>query len=119
MFSALRLADRWLTAAELLPLDLRGALVVLSACDSARTHALAGNELLGMARAVLGAGAATLVASQWPADDEATACLMDSFYEHVTLGLPPAEALCRSKRALRREWEHPYYWAAFEVLGAP
>ena len=119
MFSSLRLADRWLTAAELLPLDLRGALVVLSACDSARAHALAGNELLGMARAVLGAGAATLVASQWPADDEATASLMDSFYEHVTRGLPPAVALTLAKRALRREREHPYYWAAFEALGAP
>ena len=36
LFSALRLADRWVTSAEVLELDLRGSLVTLSACESGR-----------------------------------------------------------------------------------
>jgi CHAT domain-containing protein len=63
MFSSPKLCDGWLTAADALDLDLEGALVTLSACESGRNEVFAGDELIGLTRGFLGAGAATLVAS--------------------------------------------------------
>jgi CHAT domain-containing protein len=116
MFSALRLADRWVTATELLALDLGGATVVLSACESARSRAAAGDELLGFARAVLGAGAASLVASLWRSDDEATHALMTTFHT-LRPRLGPSAALRAAQLEVMRHTPHPYRWAAFAALG--
>lgn len=116
MFSGLRLHDRWVTARELLAVDLSGALVTLSACDSARAFAVRGEELLGLTRAVLGAGARTLVAAQWSADDEATTELMSSFYTHLS-ELGPAGALRAAQLEQRERFIHPNLWAAFVVVG--
>ncbi len=116
MFSGLRLHDRWVTARELLAVDLSGAMVTLSACDSARAFAVRGEELLGLTRAVLGAGARTLVAAQWSADDEATTELMSSFYQHLS-ELGPAGALRAAQLEQRERFIHPNLWAAFIVVG--
>ena len=119
MYSAVRVADRWLTAAELMNADLDGALVVLSACDTGRVRALPGDELHGLARAVLGAGAASLVACSWPADDLSTHAFMDNFYALVAECHPTARAVRETQLALREQHEHPYYWAGFQVMGSP
>lgn len=116
MFSSLRMHDRWVTARELLAVDLSGAMVTLSACDSARAFAVRGEELLGLTRAVLGAGARTLVAAQWSADDEATTELMSSFYTHLS-ELGPAGALRAAQLEQRERFIHPNLWAAFVVVG--
>src|SRR5262249_24067143 len=42
MFSALKLSDGWLTAADVMPLDFAGALVMLSACESGRSQVIGG-----------------------------------------------------------------------------
>lgn len=116
MFSSLRLADRWLAAHELLELDLRGSVTVMSACDSGRTSAIGGDELLGLTRAVLGAGARTLVAALWPAHDQATVELMGTFYTELA-GRGPATALRTAQMAQLKLRSHPYHWAPFVVIG--
>jgi CHAT domain-containing protein len=115
MFSALKLHDRWLTAIELLDADLEGSLVVLSACESARIGG--GEEILGITRAILGARAGSLVASQWAADDAITAELMSAFHVRVSAD-GPARALRHAQLALLGRGLHPYYWAPFTVIGA-
>ena len=92
MFSALRLGDGWLTAADVIALDLRGSTVVLSACESGRHGVAAGDEVIGFTRAFLGAGASTLVSSLWHADDSATADLMAEWYGRLA-EQGPAESL--------------------------
>src|SRR3712207_3725366 len=82
MFSALKLHDGWLPAADVLRLDLDGALVTLSACESARNQVLTGDELVGLVRGFLGAGSAALVASLWLVQDETTTWLMEKWYAH-------------------------------------
>ena len=74
--------DGRLTAAEMfgLPLD-KSRLVVLSACETGRAEATHANELLGMVRALIYAGAGTLVLSYWEVDSAATALWMQTFYE--------------------------------------
>jgi CHAT domain-containing protein len=117
MFSSLKLYDTWVTAADVLQLDLSGALVTLSACESGRNEVLAGDELLGLTRAFLGAGAATLVASLWFVQDETTAWLMERWYEQLRSGVGRAAALRKAQLALKETCSHPYYWAPFVLIG--
>lgn len=117
MFSALRLHEAWLTATDVLNLDLQGTLVTLSACESGRSQVLAGDEILGLTRAFLGAGAATLIVSQWLVEDKSTAQLMTIFYEQLAQGKNRVAALRTAQLALKDQFAHPYYWAPFVLIG--
>ncbi|MBV9950546.1 MAG: CHAT domain-containing protein, partial [Acidimicrobiia bacterium] len=117
MFSALRLADRWVTTAEFLDLDLRGSLVTLSACESGRTaHESA--EPVGLAWAFLAAGAGGAIVSQWLVDDTVTAATMSDLYESLVEGTAPARALRAARSAAAERHEHPFHWAPFTYVGA-
>jgi CHAT domain-containing protein len=117
MFSALKLHDGWLAATEAMRLDLEGALVTLSACESGRSEVLAGDELIGLMRAFLGAGASTLAVSLWLVQDKTTAWLMEKWYEQLRDGVGPAAALRTAQLALKEQFTHPYYWAPFVLIG--
>lgn len=118
MFSALKLADGWLTAAQAIQLRLANAFVVLSACETGVSQALHGDELLGLLRAFLGAGAATVVVSLWLVQDQTTAQLMARLHQGLQQeGLSPAAALRQAQLALKATHPHPYYWAPFLVVG--
>ncbi len=117
LFSRLRLHDRWMTSAEIVQLDLRGALVVLSACESG-VHGRAA-EPVGLGWAFLAAGAAGVLVSSWPVDDEATMVVMDSLYSWLAAGTPPDEALRRAQQHAADLQPHPYYWGAFSYLVRP
>jgi CHAT domain-containing protein len=116
MFSAIKFADDWVTAADLLATNLDGATVVLSSCDSARTQHRASAEINGFVRSFMGAGAATVVASQWSADDTATTSFMNTFYVNL-VNEPPARALRGAQLTLAEMWPHPYYWAPWVLAG--
>jgi CHAT domain-containing protein len=117
MFSALKLHDGWLAATEAMRLDLEGALVTLSACESGRSQVLVGDELIGLVRAFLGAGASTLGVSLWLVQDNTTAWLMEKYYERLRDGAGPAAALRTAQLALKEQFPHPYYWAPFVLIG--
>ena len=117
MFSALKLHDGWLLAADAMSLELDGALVTLSACESGRSEVVGGDEILGLTRAFLGAGAATLAVSLWLVQDETTADLMGDWYERLRDGERPAAALRTAQLGLKERHPHPYYWAPFVLIG--
>lgn len=117
MFSALKLADGWLSAADLMRMRLDGAMVVLSACESGRNRVVGGDELIGMSRAILGAGAVTLVASLWLAHDQTTTLLMMLWYQHIQQGVRPSQALRIAQQIVRSQRSHPFYWASFVMIG--
>lgn len=107
---------------ELAGLDLRCDLLVLSACNTARGNIVPGEGLVGMPYAALGAGAQRALVSLWYVDDEATAALMDAFYELLLQDrLPPDRALRLAQRRVRDadhgRWQVPYYWAGFVLFG--
>ncbi|MCG8351547.1 MAG: CHAT domain-containing protein [Chloroflexales bacterium] len=116
-FSALKLHDGWLTAADALSLDLSGALVMLSACESGRSQVLGGDEIVGLTRALLGAGATTLMVSLWLAQDDTTAALAVHIYTQLRRGAKPAAALRAAQLAIKAHAPHPYYWAPFILVG--
>ena len=117
MFSALKLHDGWLTAADVMGLDLPGALVTLSACESGRSGVIGGDEILGLTRAFLGAGVATLVVSLWLVQDDTTAELMSLWYGRLRGGERPAAALRAAQLEVMERHDHPYYWAPFVLVG--
>lgn len=117
MFSALHLADAPLTAELIETVPLRPAVVVLSACETGLADEAIGDEMVGLVRAFMVAGAARVVASLWPVDDEVTARFMDHFYRSLCAGETPAAALRGAQLALRRTHPHPFHWAAFALHG--
>ena len=118
-FSGLRLIDGWLTARDLYTLELRAALVVLSACESALSGQGVGDEQFGLARGFLHAGAPALVASLWPVKDDQTTLLVRAFYKRLYGGESVGRALRGAQLEVRRSHPNPYYWAAFTVIGDP
>jgi CHAT domain-containing protein len=118
MFSALRLADGWLAAHDVLAMRLPGSLVVLSACESGR-HG--GEKLLveplGLPRSFLAAGARAVVVSLWRTDDAVAAEVMASFYDHLKQDVSPAEALQRAQQDIVADHPHPTAWAPFAIHG--
>jgi CHAT domain-containing protein len=112
--SATEIARSWKIDAEL---------VTLSACESALGRSAEGEGYLGFAHSLFEAGARRLLLSLWPVDDEATALLMERFYTNwIVETMPPARALQEAKSWLRQQdtgrFAHPYFWAAFVLLGA-
>ena len=118
VFSALRLADGWLTCTDLLDLPLDGALLTLSACDSGEIG-IDFAEPLGLAWAGLAAGASGVVVSQRVLDDAAAASLMSDFHTALAGGMPPAAALRNAQLTRAAEQPHPYYWAAMAYVATP
>jgi|RhiMethySRZTD1v2_1073278.scaffolds.fasta_scaffold00369_40 CHAT domain-containing protein len=111
--------DGRLTAAEMFGLPLQGSrLVVLSACETGRAEATHGNEVLGIVRGLIYAGAGSLVLSRWKVDSEATAVWMESFYQ-AALSQPFAQAARIARSRVKRDpkYGHPFYWAAFTTIG--
>ncbi|MBK8900790.1 MAG: CHAT domain-containing protein [Anaerolineaceae bacterium] len=123
LFSGLALADGWLTTIDIFNLKLKASLVTLSACQTGRSVIGGGDELLGLMRAFLGAGAASLIASFWAVEDKTTAWLMHQLYEKLASGETKAAALRQAQLSFLHEPElaeshsHPYFWAPFFLVG--
>lgn len=92
-------------------------LLVLSACQTAK-----GNDraALGMAGVAVRSGARSTIATLWSVQDQSTAELMATFYQKLTQpNTSRAEALRQAQLSLLRnsQYQHPYYWSPFVLLG--
>ena len=115
--------DGRLEVHEILGLRLKAKLVTLSACDTALgsgyfAEVPAGDDLVGLTRAFLFAGSPTVVASLWEVNDLSAVRLMHDFYRELER-TDKANALAKAQRDMRarRIYRHPYYWAAFVMVG--
>jgi CHAT domain-containing protein len=117
MFSAIRLADSYLSLYDLYHMDLPVDLLTLSGCVTGLSFVAEGDELIGLPRGLLYAGARSLLLSLWDVDDRSTAEFMQSFYSHLLNGRDKAEALRSAMLDLRTRYPHPYHWAPFRLIG--
>ena len=110
--------DFLLTKADVLGVQLRARLVVLSCCYSGRGEIKA-EGVVGIARAFLGAGARSVVASLWALSDEATLEFMKHFYEHLVEGKSASKSLHQAMKLMREseEFNAVQYWAPFMLIG--
>ncbi len=114
-FSALKLADGWLDVRAIYRMHLRANLVVLSACESGMGQVRGGDEVVGLVRGFLAAGALRMVATLWNVNDFSAAGLMQDFYKH--LQRQPAAALRTAQLKAVDQEQHPYFWAPFFAVG--
>ena len=119
MFSAIQLGTSRLSLFDLYDLELDADLVVLSGCGTGLAEVTAADELVGLARGLLYAGARSVLVTLWDVNDESTTELVGSFYRRLTAGSGPAAALRGAMRELREVHSHPYYWAPFVLVGEP
>jgi CHAT domain-containing protein len=131
MYSHLTLAqgdgaeDGLLEAWELMRLDLKADLAVLSACETARGRFGAGEGMIGLTWALFVAGVPSTLVSQWKVESASTRDLMLGFHRQLRAPAPvkakmtKAEALRRAALKVMKnpETRHPFYWAGFVLVG--
>jgi CHAT domain-containing protein/tetratricopeptide (TPR) repeat protein len=100
LFSSLELADGSLTVYDLECLARVPQLVALPACQSGVGSVRGGEEVLGMATALLALGTRTLIATVIPVPDVASRFFMIAMHDRLAAGDPPAVALSRARMAL-------------------
>jgi CHAT domain-containing protein len=117
LFSGIRLADGNLSVMDLSEVQMAAHLVTLSGCSTGSHAVLGGDELIGLSRGFLQAGAENLLTTLWDVNDASTMRFMDLFYEQLRAGGSLSDSLRRAMLQVRQEWVHPYYWAGFALLG--
>lgn len=118
--------DGLLHAWEVMNLDLKADIVVLSACETARGRLGAGEGVIGMGWALFVAGSPTTVLSLWKVESAGTAELMVKFHKHLMAPGVGQRARQKKAGALRAaslelmkdaRFRHPFYWAGFVMIG--
>lgn len=117
MFSAIRLGGSHLSLYDLYQLKLPVELVTLSACATGLSVVVDGDELLGLVRGLLYAGAQSLLVTLWDVHDRTTAEFMRTFYSQLSKDQDKAMALRNAIVALRERHPHPYFWAPYALVG--
>lgn len=117
-------ADGYLSALEIAGLNLVGTqLAVLSACSTAYGSLVSGEGMYGIQRSLAVAGARSSLLSLWKVDDEATSDFMSRYYARLLSGESRNGALLATQSEFRNGmarsgmWRHPYYWAAWQLVG--
>ena len=115
-------ADGLLEASEIAVLKLNADLVVLSACNTAGGGGKLGGEALsGLAESFFFAGARSLLVSHWQVPSGATAQLMSTLFTELGPelrgGASRALMAAQKKLIAKKETAHPFFWAAFVVIG--
>jgi CHAT domain-containing protein len=112
--------DGLLQAREILDLRLNADLVTLSACESGSGEISGQDGISSLARPFLVAGARSVVANLWSANDDFTRSLMKAFYTHLAAGEDEGSALRQAKLEVIRIFGKnatPYLWGGFIVIG--
>ncbi|MBC7924086.1 MAG: CHAT domain-containing protein [Bryobacteraceae bacterium] len=117
LFSSVRLSDGRLCLYDLYNLQLQADLVTLSGCATGVQETWGADEVMGLTRGLLIAGARAALVSLWEVNDASTARFMRSFYRGLCAGATIA-ASCRAAMLEMIELTpHPYYWAPFVLTG--
>uniref|UniRef100_Q028B5 Tetratricopeptide TPR_2 repeat protein n=1 Tax=Solibacter usitatus (strain Ellin6076) TaxID=234267 RepID=Q028B5_SOLUE len=107
-----------LEARDMMDLNLRAEMVVLSGCETGRGKAGNGEGLIRMSWALFIAGSPSTVASQWKVESDSTTRLMLGFHRNLQRS-SKARALQQAQLEVmkRPEYRHPFYWSGFVLMG--
>lgn len=119
MFSSIRLGDGDLPVFACYDLQLNADLVTLSGCSTGVNATTAADEIVGLTRGLLSAGARAVLLSLWDVHDAPTSDLMTTFYRAIAKGESMTSAHRRAMHAVRAVHPHPAFWAPFVLMGAP
>jgi CHAT domain-containing protein len=106
-----------LTVGDFYEMRIDVPVAVLSACQTVMSNVAAGDDLIGLVRGLLFSGVNSVVGSYWDVSDDSTKLLMIEFYNALRSGMTVADALRRAQIATMKAYPHPFFWAAFAVMG--
>jgi CHAT domain-containing protein len=110
------LDDGWLTSEEIINLNLKAELVVLSGNDTA-IGKVTNDGVIGLSRSFFTAGATSVIGSLWSVSDRETAFLMTEFYEELSKNPDKATALRQAMLTTMKKYPNPMSWAGFILIG--
>ncbi|MDO8446274.1 MAG: CHAT domain-containing protein [Deltaproteobacteria bacterium] len=121
LFSTLKLTrddanDGNLTANEVFSLNLKASLIIMSACQTGLGKLTTGDEIIGLNRAFIYAGAPSVISTLWRVNDAASAMIVKRFYRSYKNN-DLAESLRLAQMAAKEYYPHPAYWAGFGLTG--
>ena len=108
--------DGFLTASELIDMQLNAEMVVLSACKTGQ-GLLTGDGVIGLSRSLISAGVPSVVVSLWSVPDDPTALLMTTFYKKFQTDASKSQALRQAMLVTKAKYPDPLNWAAFTLIG--
>jgi CHAT domain-containing protein len=117
MFSSISLGNSQLSLFDLYHLNLPSELITLSGCGTGLNVVVGGDELMGLKRGLLYAGAEGLLLTLWDVNDQSTAEFMKLFYGRLKTDSNKANAFQYATEEIRRTYAHPFYWAPFVLVG--
>lgn len=110
--------DGRLKVGEIFSLNLRADTVVLSACETGLGKITSGDEIIGLTRAFIYAGAPSVITTLWKVNDRASYELMREFYSQLK-NLKKSEALRQAQLKTMKSYPEPFFWAAYGLTGEP
>ncbi len=120
--SKIHLEDGALHAYEIYNMPHNLDLAVLSACQTGDGALKKGEGIMSLARAFISSGCKSVITSLWNVNDQNSAVLMKSFYQHLWDGKTIGQSLASAKREYLENTNsvlqaHPYHWATFIAIG--
>jgi CHAT domain-containing protein len=111
--------DGLLEAWELMDMNIKADLAVLSACETGRGEASSGEGIVGLSWAFFIAGTPRIVATQWKVESESTSEIMQNFHKNLRKSSNVSKSLQKSMLAQLKNpiTRHPFYWAGFISIG--
>jgi tetratricopeptide (TPR) repeat protein len=100
---------------------IESPMIVLSSCNSGTGTLFSGEGLMSLARSFILAGASSVVRTSWEVNDDVSSEIITNFYRLLKKGRNKDEALREAKLEYLKKsppvFMHPYYWAAYQVVG--
>jgi CHAT domain-containing protein/tetratricopeptide (TPR) repeat protein len=117
--------DGFLSAADIVELNLDAENVILSACNTAVGGAESNEALSGLARAFIYAGTRSLLVTHWAVNSDAASRLIVKTLDGTSTGGSTAGDLARALQSAMMDFidwgnddqQHPAVWAPFVVVG--
>lgn len=111
--------DGILEAWEIMQMNLKADLAVLSACETGRGKIGEGEGIIGLSWAFFVAGVPTTVVSQWNVNSNRTANLTVEFHQNLRQNPSKSKAFQTAMISIlkNKQTNHPFYWAGFELIG--
>jgi CHAT domain-containing protein/tetratricopeptide (TPR) repeat protein len=119
LLSGVLLADGRLSVQDILDAKIPADLLTLNACLTGVSSQEPGDELVGLARAVLAAGVPSVITALWEVGDDPAREFFGRFYANLLGGLATDEALGHTQRTMIEDEKYaaPANWAPYLLLG--
>ncbi|MDJ0712668.1 MAG: tetratricopeptide repeat protein [Prochloraceae cyanobacterium] len=108
--------DGWLTAVEILEMNLNGKLVVLNS-KNLRIGSNRSKDIMSLSSSFISVGIESVIIPLWSTPDTRTTKLMKEFYHHWLQGSSKAKALRQAMLTTMKTHPQPQDWAAFSLVG--